>query len=124
MSIGSTWEKLYGAVWLLASSDGTLQQRLSRAYAQMATLTSDDFPDDELWEDYKILVYALRPGVPGGTEGRVPASPGVWYREQADKSVEMFLHLYTEITRLEERLYRDLPLRPKPGTETRAGGDA
>jgi AbrB family looped-hinge helix DNA binding protein len=30
MSIGYTWEKLYGAVLALAHSDGTLQHRLAR----------------------------------------------------------------------------------------------
>jgi len=32
MSIGYTWEKLYGAMLALACSDGTLQHRLASAY--------------------------------------------------------------------------------------------
>jgi len=62
MSIGYTWEKLYGAVLALACSDGTLQDRLASAYRAMHMLTLADFPDDELREAYARFVQALRPG--------------------------------------------------------------
>ena len=77
MSIGYTWEKLYGAVLALARSDGTLQHRLASAYRAMHMLTPGDFPDDELREAYARFVQALRPGEPGGVAGTVAPSPAV-----------------------------------------------
>ena len=43
MSIGYTWEKLYGAVLALACSDGPLQDRLASASRAMHTLTPHRF---------------------------------------------------------------------------------
>ena len=45
MSIGYTWEKLYGAVRALACGDGPLPDRLAQAYQAIHMLTRDDFPD-------------------------------------------------------------------------------
>jgi len=111
MSIGYTWEKLYGAVLALARSDDTLQHRLTSAYHAMHMLTPDDFPDDELREEYARLVHTWRPGESGGVEGTVAPSPAVLSPDQARVIAEKFLLLYTEITRLEERHYRSMPLR-------------
>jgi hypothetical protein len=111
MSIGYTWEKFYGAVLTLARSEGTLPQRLAKAYEHIAMLTSDDFSDDELWDAYTSLVHALRAGTPGEVEGRGSTSLLVLRLDHAAKIVETLLHLYTELTRLEERHYRDLPMR-------------
>jgi len=111
MSICYTWEKLYGAVLALACSDGTLQDRLASAYRAMHMLTPNDFPDDELREEYARLVHTWRPGEPGGVEGTVAPSPAVLSPDQARVIAEKLLLLYTEITRLEERHYRSMPLR-------------
>ena len=111
MSIGYTWEKLYGAVLALARSDGTLQHRLASAYRAMHMLTLADFPDDELREAYARFVQALHPGEPGGVAGTVAPSPAVLSPDQTRALAEKLLLLYTEITRLEERHYRSMPLR-------------
>ena len=109
MSIGYTWEKLYGAVLALACSDGTLQDRLASAYRAMYMLTLDDFPDDELREAYARLVQALCPGVSGGVAGAVAPSPAVLRPDQARAIAEKLLLLYTDITRFEEQHYRSIP---------------
>ena len=112
MSIGYTWEKLYGAVLALARSDGTLQDRLASASRAIHMLTPDDFPDDELRVEYARLVHAWRPGEePEGVEGTVALSPAVLSPDQTRALAEKLLLLYTEITRLEERHYRSIPLR-------------
>ena len=111
MSIGYTWEKLYGAMLALACSDGTLQHRLASAYRAMHMLTPDDFPDDELREEYARLVHTWRPGEPGGVEGTVASSPAVPSPDQARVIAEKLLLLYTDITRLEEQHYNSLSLR-------------
>jgi len=108
MSIGYTWEKLYGAVLALASSGGTLQQRLAGAYLQMQTLTPADFPDEDLGKDYTTIIHALTTGDPVGSKGSTPAAPAVLSPQEARTLVETLLVLYTEITRLEERHYRTL----------------
>jgi hypothetical protein len=107
MSIGYTWEKLYGEVLALVHSDNTLQDRVASAYRAMHMLTPEDFPDEELQEKYARLVHALRPREPGGLEGSVaPLSP-----DQARAMAETLLLLYTEIMRLEEQHYRSLSSR-------------
>ena len=111
MSIGYTWEKLYGAVLALACSDGTLQDRLASAYRAMHMLTPNDFPDDELREEYARLVHTWRPGESGGAEGTVAPLPAVLSPDQVRAIAEKLLLLYTEITQLEERHYRSMPLR-------------
>ena len=111
MYIGYTWEKLSDAVLALACSDGILQHRLASAYRAMSILTPDDFPDDELREEYARLVHTWRPGEPGGVEGTVVPSPAALSPDQARVIAEKLLLLYTEITRLEERHYRSMPLR-------------
>ena len=92
MSIGYTWEKLYGAVLALVHSDSTLQDRVASAYRAMHMLTREDFPDEELQEKYARLVQAWRP-------------------DQARAIAETLLRLYTEITRREEQHYRSLSSR-------------
>jgi hypothetical protein len=111
MSIGSTWEKLYGAVLALTCSDGTLQDRLVSAYRAMHMLALADFPDDELREAYARLVQALRLGEPGGVAGTVAPSPAVLRPDQACPIAAKLLLLYTDITRFEEQHYRSIPLR-------------
>jgi hypothetical protein len=113
MSIGYTWEKLYGAVLALVCSDDSLPHRLASAYHAMHMLTPDDFPDDELRVGYTRLVHAWHPGEAGGVEGTVAPSPAVLSPDQARAIAEKLLLLYTEITRLEERHYRSLPLRDR-----------
>ena len=63
MSIGYTWEKLYGAVLALVHSEGPLEHRLASAYRAMHMLTPADFPDEDLRTDYPTLVHAWRTGV-------------------------------------------------------------
>jgi len=111
MSIGYTWEQLYGAVLALACSDGTLQERLASAYRAMHILTLADFPDDELREAYARFVQALHPGEPGGVAGTVAPSPAVLRLDQARPIAEKLLLLYTDITRFEEQHYRSIPPR-------------
>ncbi len=108
MSIGYTWEKLYGAVLTLARSDGPLPHRLTRAILQLPTLHATDFPDADLWATYRTLRHALTPGAPGGPPGPTPASPAVLRPQEASHLVETLLGLYTDITRCEERHYRTL----------------
>src|SRR5262245_19570521 len=108
MSIGYTWEKLYGAVLALATSDGPLPQRLADASVQMQTLTPADFPDEDLRADYHTILQALTPGTPGGSQGSPPVSPAVLSPQEASTLGALLLALYTEITRLEERYYRTL----------------
>ncbi len=108
MSIGYTWGKLSGAVLTLASSDGTLPQRLASALREIQTLQSADFPDEALWQDYQTLLRALTPGAPGGAQGHTHAAPAVLRPQEARPLVERLLGLYTDITRLEERHYRTL----------------
>ena len=111
MSIGYTWEKLYGAMLALARSDGTLQDRLASTYRVLHMLTPDDFPGDELQKAYAVLIHAWRPEEPGGVEGTVASSPAVPSPDQARVIAEKLLLLYTDITRLEEQHYNSLSLR-------------
>jgi len=111
MSIGYTWEKLYGAVLALVHSDNTLQDRVASAYRAMHMLTPEDFPDEELQEKYARLVHALHPREPGGLEGSVAPSLALLSPDQARVMAETLLLLYTDITRLEEQHYRSLPSR-------------
>ena len=111
MSIGYTWEKLYGAVLALVQSDSTLQDRVASAYRAMHMLTPEDFPDEELQEKYARLVHALRPREPGGLEGSVAPSLALLSPDHARAMAETLLLLYTEITRLEEQHYRSLSSR-------------
>jgi hypothetical protein len=111
MSIGYTWEKLYGAVLALVQSDSTLQDRVASAYRAMHMLTREDFPDEELQEKYARLVHAWRPREPGGLEGSVAPSPALLSPDQVRAMAETLLLLYTEVTRLEEQHYRTLPSR-------------
>ena len=120
MSIGYTWEKLYGAVLALACSDDTLPHRLASAYRAMHMLTPDDFPDDELRAEYARLVHAWRPGESGGAKGTVAPLPAVLSPEQVRAIAEKLLLLYTEITRLEERHYRSFSARDLVAPRTRS----
>jgi hypothetical protein len=111
MSIGYTWEKLYGAVLTLARSDGTLQDRLTSAYRAMHILTPPDFPDDELQDEYAKLIHIWHPEEPGGLEGTVAPAPAGLSPDQARAIAEQLLLLYTETIRVEERHYRSLAVR-------------
>ena len=111
MSIGYTWEKLYGAVLALACSDGPLQDRLASASRAMHTLTPTDFPDDELRDAYVRLVEVLRTGAPRRGHGTVAPSPAVLPPDHAPALTEQLLRLYTDVTRVEEQYYRSL--RPR-----------
>jgi len=112
MSIGYTWEKLYGAVLALACSEGTLQDRLASAYRAMPMLTPTDFPEDELRAAYTRLVGAWRTGAPRRGHGPVPPSPAVLSPDQAQALAEQLLRLYTDVTRIEEQYYYR-SLRPR-----------
>jgi hypothetical protein len=111
MSIGYTWEKLYGAVLVLTHSEGTLQQRLGSAYGAMDVLTPVDFPEEELRAAYVRLVQALRPCAPGKVHGTAASPPAVLSPDQARAVAEKLLLLYTEVTRFEEQHYRSLSAR-------------
>ena len=89
MSIGYTWEKLYGAVLALVHSDNTLQDRVASAYRAMHMLTPEDFPDEELQEKYARLVHALPPREPGGLEGSVAPSLALLSPDQARAMAQM-----------------------------------
>src|SRR5467141_354334 len=88
MSIGYTWEKLYGAVQALACSDGTLQDRLASAYRAMDMLTPTDFPEDALRDAYVRLVEAWRTGAPRRGHGTVVPSPAVLLPDHAPALAE------------------------------------
>ena len=111
MSIGYTWEKLYGAVQALACRDGTLQDRLASAYRAMAMLTPTDFPDDELRTVYTRLVEVWSTGEPQRASGTIAPSPAVLPPDHAHALAEQLLRLYTDVTRVEEQYYRTL--RPR-----------
>ena len=111
MSIGYTWEKLYGAVRALAHSDGTLQDRLACAYCAMDMLTPEDFPEEELRKAYTTLVHAWCPGERERVQGTVVPSPAVLRPDQARAIAEKLLLLYTDVTRFEEQHYRSLSAR-------------
>jgi hypothetical protein len=106
MSIGYTWEKLYDAVLALAHSDGTLEHRLACAYRALHMLTPEDFPDEDLRQDYTMLVHAWRLGEPQRRNAPVAPAPAVLPPDQARAIAEKLLRLYTDITRLEEQHYR------------------
>ena len=61
--------------------------------------------------NYQNLTKNLPLKEPGGVEGTVAPSPAVLSPDQARVFAEKLLLLYTEITRLEERHYRSIPLR-------------
>jgi hypothetical protein len=111
MSIGYTWEKLYGAVRALAQSDGTLEDRLASAYRAMHMLTPEDFPDEDLRNDYTTLVHAWRLGEHQRRNAPVAPAPAVLPADQARALAEKLLRLYTDITRLEEQHYRSFSTR-------------
>jgi hypothetical protein len=111
MSIGYTWEKLYGAVLVLTHSEGTLQHRLASAYRALHMLTPEDFPDEELRAAYVRLVHALRTCEPERVHGTLAPAPAVLRPDQARVLAEQLVLLYTDITRLEEQHYRSLSAR-------------
>jgi hypothetical protein len=111
MSIGYTWEKLYGAVLMLTHSEGTLQHRLTSAFRAMDMLTPADFPDEELRTAYGRLVQALRPCEPGKVNDTGASPPAVLPPDQARAVAEELLRLYTDVTRFEEQHYRSLSAR-------------
>ena len=111
MSIGYTWEKLYGAVRALVYSDGTLESRLASAYRAMHMLTPADFPDEELRKDYTTLVHAWRTDACQRRHGTMAPSPTILPPDQARAIAEKLLRLYTDITRLEEQHYRSFSPR-------------
>src|SRR5438128_2738150 len=111
MSIGYTWEKLYGAVRALACSDDPLLHRLALAYRAMHMLTPTDFPDDELRDAYVRLVEVLRPEAPQRANSTMTPSPAVLPPDHAHALADQLLRLYTDVTRVEEQYYRTL--RPR-----------
>jgi hypothetical protein len=111
MSIGYTWEQLYGAVLALTHSDGALQHRLARASRALDKLTPEDFPDEERRAAYTTLVQALRPRAPQSVHGTVAPSPAALSPDQAHALAEQLLRLYTDVTRLEEQHYRSFSAR-------------
>ena len=111
MSIGYTWEKLYRAMLALAHSDGTLEHRLASAYQAMHMLTPEDFPDEELRQDYTTLIGAWRTEAGTRLHGTMAPSRTVLPPDQARTIAERLLRLYTDITRLEEQYYRSFSTR-------------
>ena len=111
MSIGYTWEKLYGAMLALTHSDGTLQDRVASASRAMQMLTPEDFPDEELRRAYTTLVQSWRTGPHGRVHGTVVPAPALLPLDHARTSAEQLLRLYTDVTRFEEQHYRALAAR-------------
>ena len=56
MSLSYAWERFHKAVDTLATSHGTLQRRLARAFADhVGGILPDQIPED-LWPDYRRLM--------------------------------------------------------------------
>jgi hypothetical protein len=90
-----TWEKLYTTVLILASGNGSVQDRLIDAYiSSLMRLEPDDLPK-VLRKEFSELQYKLtrvEPSYPG--EGRIHATISKMENIEANKVVEQIISIY------------------------------
>lgn len=101
MSLSYTWEKLHVAVLILASSTGSIQERLCDAYTSSLIRLHEpnDFPKD-MRNDFEEITRELTAVEPSGNEGSVQASTNAMTDIKASTIAEKIVSMYDQITRM------------------------
>ena len=96
MRLRTTWEKLYGAVVILATADAPLKERLASGFhSHLLDLTPKDFADANLQIDFESLYVNAETGKVLRTE---------WLsEEECQQAAQTILHLFVEVTRTIEQ---------------------
>src|SRR5436190_2797707 len=101
MALDYVWEKLYTAVNILITGQGTIQERLGSAYADSLIRLrggTNDIPT-ELRSDFDQLERALTREPAEGDEGTIMATIRVMEADEAVRLAETILHMFDTVAK-------------------------
>jgi len=103
MSLNYAWQKLSLSVMCMATSRKPLQERLEVVgILSLSRLQDEDFPEGELRESFRRIMYALTSQLAKGDEGKIRSSTLVMEDKEASELIEDIIWLYDKITRIYE----------------------
>ena len=103
MALDYVWEKLYTAVNILATGQGTIQERLGSAYADSLIRLrgiENDIPD-EIRPDFEALGKALTRVKAEGNEGTIIATIRTMEVDEASRHAETILHMFDVVAKMD-----------------------
>lgn len=103
MALDYVWEKLYAAVSILASGQGTIQDRLGSSYVHSLIRlmpVKDEIPE-ELRADFEELENALTRAEAQGDEGTVAATMKIISTDEASAHAEKILSMFDKVAKMD-----------------------
>ena len=98
MSYAYVWEKFFATVDRLASGNDSIQERLINAVTfNLLILQNNDFPEDDLREEYEKLVGELNKEQAVGEEGTLRATIEKMPLEESSKIASKIVSMFAEI---------------------------
>jgi hypothetical protein len=103
MALDYIWEKLYTAVNILATGQGTIQERLGSAYRDslMRLRGVENEIPEEIRNDFEALEKALTREEAKGDEGTIAATMRVMEADEAAKHAETILSMYDTVAKMD-----------------------
>jgi hypothetical protein len=114
MALDYVWEKLYTAVNILATGEGTIQERLGSAYADSLIRLRTDINEipDEIRGDFEALNKALTREEAKGDEGTIVATVRSMESDEAARHAETILHMFDRVAKMDpQNEYHDRAAR-------------
>ena len=103
MALDYVWEKLYTAVNILATGQGSIQERLGSAYGDSLIRLrgiEDQIPN-EMRTDFEELEKALTREEAKGNEGRIAATMSTMESDEAARHAEKILHMFDTVAKMD-----------------------
>lgn len=103
MALDYVWEKLYTAVNILVTGQGTIQERLGSAYADSLMRLGGDRDEipEEIRNDFEALEKALTREEAQGEEGTIEATMRVMEADEAAKHAETILNMFDTVAKMD-----------------------
>lgn len=103
MALDYVWEKLYTAVNILATGQGTIQERLGSAYRDslMRLRGVENEIPEEIRNDFEALEKALTREEAKGEEGTIAATMRVMDPLEAAKHTEKIVSMFNVVAKMD-----------------------
>jgi hypothetical protein len=101
MALDYVWEKLYTAVNILATGQGTIQERLGSAYADsLIRLRGEELPD-EIRSDFDALEKALTRAKAEPDEGTIAATMRTMESDEASCHAQTIVDMFDVVAKMD-----------------------
>lgn len=103
MALDYVWEKLYTAVNILATGQGTIQERLGSAYMDSLMRLSGDRDEipEEIRSDFEVLKRELTREKAQGDEGTIAATMRIMDPHEAARHAEKIVEMFDTVAKMD-----------------------